>query len=121
MEIKIFNNSVEEFIQSLEKQTIAKVIHVIDLLEKFGNELGMPHSKKIFEKFFELRISGKQNIRIIYTYNDNKIILFLIYLVSLLRASSRKMIYHTLYGKPHFQISQQDFTHLPSGLPSQIP
>jgi len=75
LEIKIFNNSVEEFIQSLEKQTIAKVIHVIDLLEKFGNELGMPHSKKIFEKFFELRISGKQNIRIIYTYNDNKIIL----------------------------------------------
>lgn len=75
MEIKIFNDSVEKFIQSLEKQTIAKVIHMIDLLEKFGNGLGMPHSKKISDKLFELRILGKNNIRIIYTYHGGKIVL----------------------------------------------
>jgi len=75
VEIKNFNYSVEKFIQSLEKQTIAKIIHAIDLLGKFGNELGMPHSKKISDKLFELRILGRQNIRIIYAYHDRKIVL----------------------------------------------
>lgn len=75
MEVKIFNDSIEKFIQSLEKQTIAKVVHIINLLEKFGSELGMPHSKKVSAKLFELRISGRQNIRIIYAYHGRKIVL----------------------------------------------
>ncbi len=38
---------VEEFIKNLDSTTIAKVAHVIDLLEKHGPFVGMPHSKKI--------------------------------------------------------------------------
>ena len=60
---------VEEFIRSLEKLAIAKVVRTIDLLETFGNNLGMPHSKKVAEKLFELRISGRQEIRIFYTFH----------------------------------------------------
>ncbi|KKR44939.1 MAG: hypothetical protein UT80_C0050G0001, partial [Parcubacteria group bacterium GW2011_GWC1_40_13] len=47
MKIEIYNNSVEKFIESLEKNTAARTIHVINLLEKFGNALGLPHSKMV--------------------------------------------------------------------------
>ena len=60
MKIKIFNSSLEKFIQSLDSETIAKVTHTIELLEKFGNSLSMPHSKKIAEEIFELRIHGNK-------------------------------------------------------------
>ena len=62
------NKDVEDFIESLEEQSIAKVLRTIDLLEKFGNRLGMPHSKKITRHIFELRIRGKQEVRIFYCF-----------------------------------------------------
>jgi len=70
-----FDQSVESFIQALEKPTIAKVLHVIDLLEKFGHQLGLPHSKKIGAGLFELRIQGRQEIRIFYTFQKGNIVM----------------------------------------------
>jgi len=75
MEIKFFNQSVENFIVGLDKSTIAKTLRTLDLLEKFGNKLAMPHSKKIDGNLFELRIRGKKEVRIIYTFYKNAIIL----------------------------------------------
>jgi len=43
---------VENFIVSLEKPAVAKALRTLDLLEKFGNRLGMPHSKKIADNIF---------------------------------------------------------------------
>ena len=43
MEIRIFDISLEKFIRSLQKPTIAKVLRTIDLLEEFGQKLGPPH------------------------------------------------------------------------------
>ncbi len=37
------NPNDKKFIMSLEKQTIAKLLRIIDLLEKFGKNLGLPH------------------------------------------------------------------------------
>ena len=74
MEIRNFDSSIEEFIQSLEKQTIAKVLHTIDLLEEFGHQLGAPHSKKVRGKIFELRVRGVQEIRILYTFHKSYIV-----------------------------------------------
>ena len=74
MEIRI-EGSVEKLIASLEKPTIAKVLRTIDLLEKFGHRLGMPHSKKVKKDLFELRIRGKQEIRIFYGFHKKQIIL----------------------------------------------
>lgn len=68
MEVKI-DPEVEKFIASLEEQTIAKTLRTIDLLEKFGHQLGMPHSKKIIRELFELRIRGRQEIRISYCFH----------------------------------------------------
>jgi len=74
MQINI-DSSVEKFIQDLDNIVIAKTLRTIDLLEKFGNQLGMPHSKKVTKEFFELRVRGKQEIRIFYCFKKNTIYL----------------------------------------------
>ena len=75
MEVIVRDDGLERFIYSLQKRTIAKVLRTLDLLEMFGNKLGMPHSKKIAPKLFELRIRGEQEVRILYTFSDSKAIL----------------------------------------------
>lgn len=70
------NKGVEDLIRSLEKSTIAKVVRVIDLLEKFGYRLGLPHAKKIGTNLFELRVRGQQEVRLFYTFRIETIILF---------------------------------------------
>jgi phage-related protein len=74
MEIKI-DKKVEKFLLRLDKKVIAKVLRLIDLLERFGYKLGMPQSKKIMDNIFELRIHGKQEVRILYTFKKSIIIL----------------------------------------------
>ncbi len=75
MEIRIFDTSLEKFIKSLQKPTIAKVLRTLDLLEQFGSKLGPPHTKKISTNLFELRVSGKQEIRIFYVFHKSDIFL----------------------------------------------
>ena len=77
MEIRFFNNEIEEFISSLEKSTIAKVLRTFDLLETFGNRLGMPHSKKVDDGLFELRVRGVQEVRFLYTFRKGEIVIVL--------------------------------------------
>jgi hypothetical protein len=52
------------------------VLRSIDLLAEFGNTLGMPHSKHIKKNLFELRIRGRQEIRIFYTFSKSQAVLF---------------------------------------------
>ena len=68
MKVVIFDSALEKFIESLEKQTIAKVLRSIDLLAEFGNTLEMPHSKHVKGNLFELRVRGKQEVRIFYVF-----------------------------------------------------
>lgn len=69
------DDEVQKFIESLETQTIAKTLRTIDLLEKFGNKLTLPHSKKIAGGLFELRMRGKQEVRIFYCFHKDVICL----------------------------------------------
>ncbi|OGE96131.1 MAG: hypothetical protein A3E98_03415 [Candidatus Doudnabacteria bacterium RIFCSPHIGHO2_12_FULL_48_11] len=71
----ITNSEIEEFIFSLEKKTIAKVLRTVDLLERFSYRLPMPHSKKITGNLFELRTRGRQEVRIFYCFCQGKIYL----------------------------------------------
>lgn len=75
MEVRFYDQHVERFVQSLEKVTIAKVLRMINLLERFGHELGMPQSKPLRHGLFELRIRGVQEVRLLYTYRHNKAII----------------------------------------------
>lgn len=75
MKIHFLDKDLEKFILSLEESIIAKVLRTIDLLERFGHNLGLPHSKKIAKQLFELRIHGAQEIRIFYTFHKNSAVL----------------------------------------------
>lgn len=74
-ESKRGDKPVEEFIKFLDSSTIAKVAHEIDLLEKHGPYLGMPHTKKLSSDLYELRIRRKQEVRILYGFIKNNIYL----------------------------------------------
>lgn len=59
---------VSEFIKNQQSQAIAKIAHLIDLLEIHGNLLSMPHAKRLETNLYELRVRGKEEIRIIYGF-----------------------------------------------------
>ena len=75
MEVRFFDGTLEKFINNLDDRTIAKTLRTIDLLERFGHELSMPHSKKINNRIFELRVRGQQEVRIFYTYHKHVVVL----------------------------------------------
>jgi len=75
MEVIFFDENLEKFIRTLQRPTISKVLRAIDLIEQFGHRLGMPHSKHVGEGLLELRIRGPQEVRIIYTFRKNAVIL----------------------------------------------
>lgn len=64
-------SKVTDFIRSLDEIPLGKVTQAIDLLEEFGSQLRMPHSKHISQNLFELRVKGKQEIRIFYCFGNN--------------------------------------------------
>ena len=74
-EIVLIDRNLKHFINGLEESTIAKVFRTIDLLGQVEYKLGMPHCKKIEINLFELRIRGKQEIRIFYTFKQDRVIL----------------------------------------------
>jgi phage-related protein len=74
MEI-ILLESVDTFFSSLTPKEVAKVIRVIELLEEFGNDLGMPHSKHMSDGLLELRIRGTREVRIFYCFHNDKAVL----------------------------------------------
>src|SRR3989338_7486859 len=75
MRVRLFDSNIKNFITALEDVAIAKVLRVIDLLEMFGSNLSFPHSKKVAQNLFELRIHGKQEVRIFYAFHNKEAVL----------------------------------------------
>lgn len=71
----ILLDSVEIFLESLNAKEIAKAIRTIELLEEFGNDLGMPHSRHMSDGLLELRIRGTREIRIFYCFHKKQAVL----------------------------------------------
>jgi len=58
---------VEEFIDSLDAKSQARIARTLDLLEDFGVNLGMPYAKHLEKQLWELRVRhGRNRYRIIY-------------------------------------------------------
>jgi len=76
MIVETVDQKVDNFIRGLETPTRTKVGRMVDLLERFGYLVSMPYSKKISDTIFELRIRGQQEVRIFYTFYDNRAWLF---------------------------------------------
>lgn len=68
----------QEFIDNLDTRSKAKIARTIDLLERFGIDLGMPHVKHIKEELWEVRIRvGTNQYRIIYFLFIGKVFILL--------------------------------------------
>ena len=75
--VKFFQTSrgdypVKDFIKEQDKATAAKIVSAIELLETDGPYLKPPYIKKLQDKLYELRISGKVAVRILYTIKDGE-------------------------------------------------
>ena len=66
---------VEKFIKEQQSQAQAKIAHAIDLLKQYGSMVRMPHSKSLGVSLYELRIRGKEEIRILYVFKHRDIYL----------------------------------------------
>jgi phage-related protein len=76
---------VEEFIKQQDKATYARILLYIKLLRDNGPFLKPPYIKKLQSKLYELRISGKIQIRIFYTLHNNEY-----YLLHVFKKKSQK-------------------------------
>ena len=69
---------VEEFINSLEVKSQARIARTLDLLEEFGIELGMPYARYLEKQLWELRARlGRNRYRIIYFLASGKTFILL--------------------------------------------
>ena len=75
MRILFFDNQLEKFVQRLDANASARTIRTIELLEKFGNKLSLPHSKSLGRGLFELRVRGQKEVRIFYVFQKGSIVL----------------------------------------------
>ncbi|MBQ9683698.1 MAG: type II toxin-antitoxin system RelE/ParE family toxin [Neisseriaceae bacterium] len=69
MEYKItyYNDSVQQEILNLPSAFQAKYLALTDRMEKYGSDLGMPHTKALSGGLFELRLKSADGIaRVMY-------------------------------------------------------
>jgi len=71
-------NPVKKFIDRLSKKQKVKVFRLFQTYQEYGLLSTIPHTKKIANtKLWEMRILGKDNIRIIYIIKTKKSLLLL--------------------------------------------
>lgn len=75
MEIRFCHISIEKFLRKLNTSTLAKVLRTLELLERYGFELSLPHSRALRDGFFELRIKAQQPVRLIYCFSRGEAII----------------------------------------------
>lgn len=71
-------NPVKKFLDSLQKIQKAKVFRLFQVYQHYGLTSIIPHTKKLTgTPLWEIRIKGKDNIRIIYVLRTEKSIIVL--------------------------------------------
>lgn len=63
----------QKFVMKLDREVKARIVRDIDFLKENGSRLTMPYAKKIDKELWELRTSGKQKVRIIYSIRKSQI------------------------------------------------
>ena len=73
--IVLKHGDIKDFIRKLDPIPRGKISKAITLLRDYGPLVGMPYSKKISADLYELRIRGRQEIRILYAIKHDQILL----------------------------------------------
>jgi len=76
--IEFFNESVEAETFSLPPKILAKMLHIFELIEMAGAQLGEPYTKPLNNGLFEVRAKAKEGIgRSVYCYQRGQKIIIL--------------------------------------------
>ena len=76
--ITFFNETIKEETLALPPKIVAKLIHIFELIELYGANLGEPFTKPLGNELFEIRAKGLEGIaRSIYCYQKGKKIIIL--------------------------------------------
>lgn len=76
--IGFFNESVEESILSMPPKIQARMLKLLELIEKHGANLGPPHTEPMGDGLFEIRAKAQEGIgRSLYCYLNGKQIIVL--------------------------------------------
>jgi len=76
--IEFFNEKVEAETYAFPKKILAKTLHIFELVELQGANLGMPYTKPLNNGLFEIRAKGAEGIgRSIYCYQKGEMIIIL--------------------------------------------
>ena len=76
--IEFFNEKVKEETFAFPKKILAKTLHIFELVELQGANLGMPYTKPLNNGLFEIRAKGEEGIgRSIYCYQKGEVIIIL--------------------------------------------
>jgi len=88
------DNPVKEFVDSLEIKQKIKVFHIFKLIIKYGINSIPQHIKKLTgTPLWEIRILGKDNIRIIYIISQRQTVLLLHGFIKKTQKTNSKEIY----------------------------
>lgn len=72
------NNPVKDFIDDLSNKQKAKVFRIIETIEKYGLDTAIPHLKRLKGyPLWEIRILGRDNIRLFYVVRFSNTIILL--------------------------------------------
>lgn len=76
--IDFFNDSVEEAILDMPPKIQARMLKLLELIEKHGANLGPPHTEPMGDGLFEIRAKAQEGIgRSLYCYLKGKRIIVL--------------------------------------------
>ncbi len=91
--VVFFNKKVEKETLGFPKGILANFIHIVEMIEEFGANLGMPYTSKIEKDLFEIRAKGPEGIgRSIYcTEKGKKIIILHSFLKKTQKAPKREL------------------------------
>ncbi|MDO8604818.1 MAG: type II toxin-antitoxin system RelE/ParE family toxin [bacterium] len=80
MEVTAIHSDIEKTISSFDKPTQVKILRAIEFLKLKEYHIGLPHSRKIKDNLYELRIKGVQSVRVFYTFHLGQIVLLSVFL-----------------------------------------
>lgn len=76
--IEYRTKAVESFALGLPDGLLARYLRLTDMMQAFGANLGMPHTRALSDGLFELRVKGKEGIaRVFYCTLKGRRILML--------------------------------------------
>jgi len=61
-QVTFFNEKVEQQTLKFPVGVLANLLHILELIEEFGPDLGKPHTAPMGKGLFEIRAKGKEGI-----------------------------------------------------------